>query len=169
MKEFIFGTSFPDIRYLKVVSRTETHFTNVSLQDILQEKNSFKAGMVFHSFVDERREAYVVENHFYKKIPNFKFSSQSLKFAEDEILKSYLDIFKYHAYFDAILAIGKAYASYKMKIIYELGIHFCRIILKAIIRNKNLLFNVLVVMNLMHVFMLKKCNRLYRLLLIMST
>jgi len=108
-KEFILGTSFPDIRYLKVVARTDTHFTNVSLQDILQEKNSFKAGMLFHSFVDEQREAWVIKNNFYQKIPNFKFSAQALKFAEDEILKSQFDITKYQAYFDDILPIEKTY------------------------------------------------------------
>ncbi len=71
-QEFILGTSFPDIRYLKVVQRADTHFTHVTLQDVLQEKSSFKAGMIFHSFVDEQREAYVVKNHFYKKFPSFR-------------------------------------------------------------------------------------------------
>lgn len=108
-RDFIIGTSFPDIRYLKVVERAETHFFNVKLQDILQEKNSFKAGMIFHSFVDEQREAFVVANNFYDKIPKFRFTSQSLKFAEDEILKSEFDISKYVSYFDEILDIEKTY------------------------------------------------------------
>ena len=108
-KEFILGTSFPDIRYLKVVERAETHFPDITLEDILQEKNSFKAGILFHSFVDEQREAYVVENHFYEKIPNFRFASQSLKFAEDEILKQLFNTKQYQSYFDKILKEEKAY------------------------------------------------------------
>lgn len=108
-KEFIVGTSFPDIRYLKVVERTETHFTNVTLQDILKEKDSFKAGMMFHSFVDEQREAYVVKNHLYDKIPAFRFTSQSLKFAEDELLKPRFHSIQYSGYFDDILDAEKAY------------------------------------------------------------
>lgn len=108
-RDFIIGTSFPDIRYLKVVERAETHFTNVTLQNIAQEKDSFKAGMLFHSFVDEQREAYVVEHHFYEMIASFRFTSQSLKFAEDEILKSKFDIEKYTPYFDGILEIERMY------------------------------------------------------------
>lgn len=108
-KEFIIGTSFPDIRYLKVTERAETHFEDVNLKDILQEKDSFKAGMLFHSFVDEQREAYVVKNKFYEKISVFRFSSQSLKFAEDEILRQQLNISKYSAYFDDIIDAEKKF------------------------------------------------------------
>jgi hypothetical protein len=108
-KEFILGTSFPDIRYLKVVARAETHFCNVTLQQILQEKDSFKAGMLFHSFVDEQREDYVVSKNFYEKIPKFRFTSQSLKFAEDEILKTSFNIANYTHYFDEIVAAQKNY------------------------------------------------------------
>jgi len=102
-KEFLVGTSFPDIRYLKVIEREKTHFSRVALTDIIREKDSFRAGVLFHSFVDEKREEYVVKNGFYEKIPDFKFSSQSLKFAEDVILKNHFDITPYIAYFDGIL------------------------------------------------------------------
>ncbi len=107
--EFIIGTSFPDIRYLKVVERTETHFFNVTLYDILQEKDSFKAGMMFHSFVDEQREAYIVKHNFYEIIPNFRFRTQALKFAEDEILKGMFDISRYSVYFNEILDQEKSW------------------------------------------------------------
>lgn len=108
-KEFIIGTSFPDIRYLKVAARAQTHITHVTLESIIKEKDSFKAGMLFHSFVDEQREAYVVENHFYEKIPSFKFTTQSLKFAEDDILKSQFDITSYISYFDKIIEQEKSF------------------------------------------------------------
>lgn len=102
-KEFIIGTSFPDIRYLKVVERTETHVQHVTLQDIFKEKDSFKAGLLFHSFVDEQRETYMIRHNVYQKLPQFRFSSQSLKFAEDELLKAHFDIAHYGNYFDDIL------------------------------------------------------------------
>jgi|SRR5581483_6677611 len=108
-KEFIIGTSFPDIRYLKVISREETHATNITLHDIMQEKDSFKAGMLFHAFVDEQREKYIVEQGFYEKLSDFKFVTQSLKFAEDEILRSLFDAAAYCAYFNIILKQEKAY------------------------------------------------------------
>lgn len=109
-REFILGTSFPDIRYLKVVERSETHFSGITLEAILQEKNSFKAGMLFHSFVDEQREAYVVENHFYEKIPTFRFTSQSLKFAEDELLRTLYNTKQYQSYFDEIIEEERTYS-----------------------------------------------------------
>ena len=108
-KEFIVGTSFPDIQYLRVVSRAQTHVAQVTLEDIMREKDSFKAGLFFHSFVDEQREAYVVANNFYEKLPSFRFTTQALKFAEDEILKSFFDSARYQSYFDTVLAGEKAY------------------------------------------------------------
>lgn len=101
-QEFLVGTSFPDIRYLKVVPRTETHFINVTLEDILQETDSFRAGMLFHSFVDEKREAFIVAHDLYNKISDFRFASQSLKFAEDEILREIFDVSVYQSLFDKL-------------------------------------------------------------------
>jgi hypothetical protein len=108
-QEFIVGTSFPDIRYLKVVERAETHFERVTLNDVLQEKDSFKAGMLFHSFVDEQREQYVVDNNLYDGIPDFRFKTQSLKFAEDELLKPYCDLIRYQAFFNTVLPAQTTY------------------------------------------------------------
>src|SRR5579863_8628809 len=108
-REFIIGTSFPDIRYLRVVSREETHFSHVTLDDILEETDSFRAGMLFHSFVDEQREAYIVAHGFYGKIPSFKFTTQSLKFAEDEILRTIFNSAHYRSYFNEIIAQERMY------------------------------------------------------------
>lgn len=102
-KEFLIGTSFPDIRYLNVIERDNTHFKNVTINDIKNETNSFKAGMLFHSFVDEKREEYIVQNNFYENLPRFKFMTQSLKFAEDQILMPLFDIKPYSSYFYEIL------------------------------------------------------------------
>lgn len=102
-KEFIIGTSFPDIRYLKVVERAKTHSSGVTLTDIMHEHDSFKAGMLFHSFVDEKREEYISRHELYQKIPTFRFATQALKLAEDKLLRAYFDISPYISYFNEIL------------------------------------------------------------------
>lgn len=58
-QEFMRGTLFPDIRYLGHVSRTKTHFEEVTINDILEEPSPFIAGMKFHSWVDITRSHYV--------------------------------------------------------------------------------------------------------------
>lgn len=83
---FLIGTVFPDIRYLKVIERDKTHFKGLSFQDILDEKNSFIAGMKYHSLVDEVREKYMIENGVYTFIPPSKYITQALKIFEDEVL-----------------------------------------------------------------------------------
>jgi hypothetical protein len=108
-KEFIRGTSFPDIRYLKCVERAETHFDHVTFDEIRSQRDSFKAGMLFHSFVDEKREEYIVAHNLYDKIPKFKFTTQSLKFAEDKLLLSLFDSKKYVHYFDGLVEAEKFY------------------------------------------------------------
>lgn len=86
---FIRGTLFPDIRYLGVLSRKETHIKEVSLQDLKSEKNPFIKGTKFHAFVDEEREKMVVKWGVYdklKNIPGQSYISTFLKMLEDEIL-----------------------------------------------------------------------------------
>ncbi len=65
--------------------------------------------MLFHSFVDEKREAYVIEHGFYEQLPKFKFITQALKCAEDEILKSYCNCADYAPYFDEIIEAEMRY------------------------------------------------------------
>ncbi len=85
---FLIGTVFPDISYLKVIEREKTHFKNLSFKDVLEEGNSFVAGMKYHSLVDEVREKYMVEKDIYAFIPSSRFITQALKAYEDEILYS---------------------------------------------------------------------------------
>jgi len=85
---FLVGTIFPDVRYLKVVDREKTHFNGLSLKDVLDEKNSFIAGMKYHSLVDEVREKYMVDKDIYSLIPSSRFITQALKIYEDEVLYS---------------------------------------------------------------------------------
>ena len=84
-KKFFIGTSFPDIRYLKVIKREETHFPDVSIEDVKAEE-SFRAGMRFHSLVDNLRERYMQSNGAYDLIQGSKYKAESLKLFEDELL-----------------------------------------------------------------------------------
>lgn len=109
-KEFLVGTSFPDIRYISAsIGRSATHVKNVKLMDILQETNSFRAGLLFHSFVDEKREAYVVHHNLYAQLPSFKFVSHALKFAEDQLLQTFFDASCYASFFNDILPEERGY------------------------------------------------------------
>lgn len=87
-EDFLVGTVFPDIRYLKIIEREKTHFNGLSFKDILDEQNSFTAGLKYHSLVDELREKYIIEKGIYSLVPDSKFITQALKIYEDEILYS---------------------------------------------------------------------------------
>lgn len=82
--KFFIGTSFPDIRYLRIIGREITHFINPTLNDIRKE-NDVKAGMVFHSFVDEIRETFMENNGLYNLISRTANSMRSIKLLEDEV------------------------------------------------------------------------------------
>jgi hypothetical protein len=80
---FILGTSFPDIRYMGVISREQTHKKELSWQDVQHASSDFEAGMLLHALLDQVREAYVVEQGAYDHIPNTRFKAHCLKFFED--------------------------------------------------------------------------------------
>lgn len=101
-QEFFVGTSLPDIRYLRILERDETHHKNVSLKDIINI-NSFDAGLVFHSLVDEVREKYMKSNKYYSLFPNLNLLTQASKVFEDRVL--YDKVFNWAeiiGYFDRI-------------------------------------------------------------------
>lgn len=88
--KFLVGTSFPDIKYLRVIKREETHSKNLTLSEI-KLAESFKAGLLFHSFVDTLRENYMQENNIYSIMPASKLITQTLKLLEDELFYDRLD------------------------------------------------------------------------------
>lgn len=102
---FMVGTLFPDIRHIAENAREETHYENVSLNDILNESDPFIAGMKYHCFVDEQRENFVVENKMYDKTAEFSKDNYFtyLKLAEDEML------FDKYNWNDACLALQTLY------------------------------------------------------------
>ncbi|MFC1842900.1 hypothetical protein ACFLYU_04545 [Candidatus Dependentiae bacterium] len=104
VKEFIIGTSFPDIRYLGSIEREKTHYKNITLDMIKKAKSSFEAGMLFHSLVDETRKKYMLQNRVYEIIPNTKNSIRCLKFFEDILVYDQIQNWDQIAdYFDTIL------------------------------------------------------------------
>lgn len=108
-KDFFIGTSFPDIRYLKVINRDKTHYNNLSITEIKNDE-SFLAGLKFHSILDQKRENYMIKNKIYSLCPKSKYITQSLKFLEDEILYKYIkDWTVYTKYLNEILEDEKNY------------------------------------------------------------
>lgn len=52
-RDFLVGTLFPDIRYLGSIDREKTHQSVKNITEILEEKDSFLAGVKFHVAIDE--------------------------------------------------------------------------------------------------------------------
>ncbi|MFC1700858.1 hypothetical protein ACFLZ0_01855 [Patescibacteria group bacterium] len=85
-KDFFIGVCLPDIRYLKVIERSKTHFNNLTLDDIKKEKNSFLAGLKFHSLTDMVRERFINSKNIYSLFPESEYITESLKLLEDNVL-----------------------------------------------------------------------------------
>lgn len=88
---FVVGTSFADIRYLKVIEREKTHYNPIAWSDVVHEKSSFFAGLKLHSFVDRVREEYWQQTGIYNELPAHPLLSQCMKLVEDEIVYQYVD------------------------------------------------------------------------------
>lgn len=105
-KEFLLGTSFPDIRYLGVIEREKTHNLHATWRSIQKEQSSFKAGIEFHSLVDRIHDDYIIKHNVYKCLPfsNPLLSSYLLKFYEDIIFYEYgANWHKIATYFNTVL------------------------------------------------------------------
>ncbi len=107
---FILGTSFPDIRYLDVIERAETHKKNVTWDDVVNAPSSFEAGMLLHALLDHVRENYVEIHHLYDQLPNNPYRTHVLKFFEDILLYDYVTEWPHIiTYFDTIAQEEKKY------------------------------------------------------------
>lgn len=108
-KDFLIGTSFPDIRHLKVIEKEATHYKSLTV-DVLKLENSFQAGLKFHSILDLAREKFMGENGVYYWYNKSDYIVGAVKFLEDKIFYQYIsDWNQYIRYFDDILAEQKAY------------------------------------------------------------
>lgn len=88
-QEFMVGNLFPDIQYIANVSRDDTHVKQVELIDVLNSETPFKAGVLFHAYVDEMRESYAQKWKIYDEVAHIADgheAMQLIKFIEDEIL-----------------------------------------------------------------------------------
>ncbi|CCB85399.1 MULTISPECIES: hypothetical protein [Parachlamydia] len=87
-KSFLLGNLFPDIRYLGGIKRDQTHFTGMTLVNVLEEPSPFVAGMKFHSFVDAERNRFIQEEGIYTRLIelNAPKDPSFLKFVEDELV-----------------------------------------------------------------------------------
>ena len=102
--KFLIGTSFPDIRYLRVIKREQTHPKDIILSDI-KSADSFNGGLLFHVLVDRVRENYMQKNDIYSLMPASKLITQTLKLLEDELFYDRLNNWSLiGSYFDNVLS-----------------------------------------------------------------
>lgn len=110
IKEFLIGTSFPDIRHIAHLKREQTHIEPISWHDVINAKSSFHAGMLFHNLVDITRIQHF-ETLFYNRLETDQFTKNyillfplAMKSIEDVILydkaNNWQEII---TYFDSIL------------------------------------------------------------------
>ena len=100
---FLIGTSFPDIRYWIHAPREYTHIPVKELSDILKEPNAFRAGMLFHSFVDNKRYKFFEKHPLNKAISLANINGYLMKNTEDIVLFPLLTDKSFVKYFDKIL------------------------------------------------------------------
>ncbi len=100
-KDFFIGTIFPDIRYLAGIERKMTHLS------YNKEENSFKAGMRFHSLIDDIWNKLVRADDNSALSPELKNSVNgitSFKLLEDGLLYEKIDNWQeYVSFFDEVL------------------------------------------------------------------
>jgi len=110
-RDFLLGTSFPDIRYITHLPRERTHFNIQSLNEVTGSSSYFIAGMKFHAWVDEVREAFVVASGIYEKIEPYADGRKAtlLKFIEEQIID--YDGRKWGHIFGEVLEEEKTFAS----------------------------------------------------------
>ena len=103
-KAFIVGTTYPDIRLLAMIDRTQTHYDSISWQDVLDAKTSFQKGVKLHSLVDQIRIAQL-ETPLKNKLPRLPLMRiELLKFFEDSILYPKIENWpQLIAYFDNVI------------------------------------------------------------------
>ncbi len=85
-KEFYIGTLFPDIKLLD--PSLETHFENILITDVLQEKSPFAAGMKFHSFLEDARNEFMDQYGALDLLQEYDVAEKSafLQIVENEVL-----------------------------------------------------------------------------------
>jgi len=99
------GTSFPDIRYLNVIKRDETHPTNIDFHD-LKEAGPFEVGVKIHSLIDSAVAFFIEKNQgiFDEACPNTEHIVPALDIFMDQYFYGRVsDWNSYSEYLDQIL------------------------------------------------------------------
>lgn len=93
-ESFMRGTLFPDIRYLARIPRKKTHVYGLTLEDVINTKDAFTAGKLFHSFVDEQREKITEREKIYELVKSIPKKAQHhfIKGVEDELCYKNIDV-----------------------------------------------------------------------------
>lgn len=104
-RKFIVGTLFPDIRYLGVLTREQTHETGLTLYDIQACPNRWEAGKKLHCFVDEVRAHFADQSAIYsilhQTVPE-EHSGTLLKLIEDAFVQSRINVASACSYLSTI-------------------------------------------------------------------
>jgi hypothetical protein len=83
--DFLMGSCFSDIRYLKVLDRDSTHDDLVEPDELLGN-NSFMAGVEFHALIDKVREDFLLTKKNYAPLLQIPVVCWMMNFFEDEVL-----------------------------------------------------------------------------------
>lgn len=89
-RDFVIGTLFPDIRYLGVIRREETHEVGLGIEDLLGTDDPFLKGKRLHAFVDETRVKLMCDLKVLDRLIDIPQEHQVtfVKFLEDAVLYS---------------------------------------------------------------------------------
>jgi hypothetical protein len=86
MAAYLRGTVFPDIRYLGVIDRSKSHRTDVKLEEVMAEQNSWKRGYLLHCWLDSAWNGYWLQFGLDTDKPSHQTLWMAVKLAEDERL-----------------------------------------------------------------------------------
>lgn len=84
--KFFVGALFPDIRYLGVIEKSQTHKAGVTRQDVFKETNPFYAGALFHAHLDLVEQKYWDNTGIYQWGPKTQFINPVIRYIQDRVL-----------------------------------------------------------------------------------
>ena len=87
---FLRGTVFPDIRFVVRLERSRTHLLGVSLNDVRAELDPWRAGMLFHCWLDEAWADYFGQWGLDRYDHAYDHKFRALKLMEDDQLQRLL-------------------------------------------------------------------------------
>lgn len=109
-RDFMIGTSFPDIRYLGVIERQQTHIENPTLVAIRAEGESFRSGMGLHALVDYVRNNYIDKTSLLERLPSSPLIQLALKLYEDMLMYDKVTEWgPYTDYFNELIPAEKSF------------------------------------------------------------